>query len=236
MNKIKQISLCTVGILPLGKAEAQQTDARQQERPNVVFIFTDDHAANAVSAYNKTLIRTPNMDRMAEAGMVFDNCFATNSISTPSRATILTGKYSHLNGTPVFNEFDGNQQTFPKLLQQAGYTTGMIGKWHLTSDPTGFDYWEIFPGQGLYYNPIMYTEDGGTRYKGGYATNLVADKTIEFIERAPKDKPFFVMSQHKAPHRPFQPRPEFAGKNTRIVLFPLPGDPSGTIRLRVKPL
>lgn len=220
MNKVRQISLCTAGLLPLAHSNAQASQ-EQAQRPNVVFIFTDDHAANAISAYNKTLLKTPNMDRLAEEGMVFDNCFATNSISTPSRASILTGKHSHMNGVPIFNEFDGSQQTFPKLLQQAGYSTAMIGKWHLTSDPTGFDYWEIFPGQGQYYNPIMYTKDGGTRYKGGYATNLVADKTIEFIENAPKDKPFFVMSQHKAPHRPFQPRPDLREKY-KDRTFPLP--------------
>ena len=225
MNKIKQLSLCTAGLLPLGQAHAQQA-AQPQERPNVIFIFTDDHSANAISAYNKNLTRTPNMDRMAEEGMVFDNCFATNSISTPSRATVLTGKYSHLNGVPVFNEFDGSQQTFPKLLQQAGYSTAMIGKWHLTSDPTGFDYWEIFPGQGLYYDPIMYTEEGGTRYKGGYATNLVAEKTIEFIENAPKDRPFFVMSQHKAPHRSSPART--CARNTKAKRSPSPKR-SGTI-------
>lgn len=222
MNKLQKVSLCTAGLLPLAGANAQQASAQPSpQRPNVIFIFTDDHAANAISAYNKALTHTPNMDRLAQNGMVFDNCFATNSISTPSRATVLTGKYSHLNGTPVFNEFDGSQQTFPKLLQQAGYTTAMIGKWHLTSDPTGFDHWDIFPGQGLYYDPIMYTAEGGTRYKGGYATNLVTDKAIEFIENAPKDRPFLLMCHHKAPHRPFQPRPDLREKY-KDKTFPIP--------------
>jgi arylsulfatase A-like enzyme len=121
----------------------------------------------------------------------------------------------------VFNEFDGSQQTLPKLLQEAGYATSMIGKWHLTSDPTGFDYWNIFPGQGLYYNPILYTEEGGVRYRGGYATNVVTDIAIEHLKSLPKDRPFFMMCHHKAPHRPFQPREDLRKKYEGRT-FPLP--------------
>ena len=192
-----------------------------QEQPNILFIMTDDHAAAAVSAYSQRLISTPNLDRLAREGMVFDNCFAVNSISAPSRACILTGKHSHKNGVVVFNEFDGSQQTLPKLLQEAGYATSMIGKWHLTSDPTGFDYWNIFPGQGLYYNPILYTEEGGVRYRGGYATNVVTDIAIEHLKSLPKDRPFFMMCHHKAPHRPFQPREDLRKKYEGRT-FPLP--------------
>ncbi|MDD4820699.1 MAG: sulfatase [Flavobacteriales bacterium] len=215
MNNLKKLSLGAISAIPLLSV------AQTGERPNVIFIFTDDHATNAISTYNKTLVKTPNMDRLASEGMVMDNCFAVNSISTPSRACILTGKHSHKNGVTVFNEFDGSQQTFPKLLQKAGYSTAMIGKWHLTSDPTGFDYWNIFPGQGQYNSPILYTKDGGVRYKNGYATNVVADLTIDYIKSLPKDKPFFVMSQHKAPHRPFQPRPDLQEKYKGRT-FPLP--------------
>ncbi|MDB6037635.1 MAG: arylsulfatase family protein, partial [Verrucomicrobiales bacterium] len=131
-------------------------------------------------------------------------CFAVNSICTPSRATILTGKYSHLNGAPVFNRFDGSQPTVAKYLQAAGYHTGMIGKWHLGSDPTGFDEWMILPGQGVYYNPDFFTPAGRKTIEG-YATDVITDLAIEFLKDRPKDKPFFLMCHHKAPHRPWEP-------------------------------
>lgn len=175
------------------------------ERPNILYIMTDDHAAQAVSAYGSKLNQTPNLDRIAKEGMLFRNCFVTNSICTPSRATLLTGKYSHLNGVPVFNRFDGNQQTVSKLLQKAGYHTGMIGKWHLGSDPIGFDYWNIFPGQGAYNSPSLYTKDGVTIYTDKYATDVVTDLSIEFLKSRPKDKPFMLFCHHKAPHRDWTP-------------------------------
>src|SRR5208283_3567909 len=121
-------------------------------RPNILFIMSDDHAAHAISAYGSRVNQTPQLDRLATAGARFNNCFCVNSICSPSRATILTGKYSHLNGVPTFNRFDGTQPTVAKYLQAAGYHTGMIGKWHLGSDPTGFDYWKIVPGQGVYFD------------------------------------------------------------------------------------
>ena len=130
---------------------------------------------------------------------------ATNSICTPSRAAILTGQYSHLNGVPVFNRFDSSQRTVASLLQQGGYYTGMIGKWHLGSDPVGFDRWEILPGQGAYQNPILYTATGEKTYTGRYATDVITDLSIEFIRSRPRNKPFFLMSHHKAPHRPWEP-------------------------------
>jgi arylsulfatase A-like enzyme len=174
-------------------------------RPNVVFVMTDDHAAHAVSAYGSRVNLTPSIDRLAREGMLFGNAFVTNSICTPSRAAILTGLYSHKNGVPVFNRFDGSQPTVAKLLQAGGYHTGMIGKWHLGSDPTGFDRWEILPGQGVYHDPILYTATGEKAYTGRYATDVITDLALDFIRERPKDRPFFLMLHHKAPHREWTP-------------------------------
>jgi len=166
--------------------------------------MADDHAAHALSAYGSRVNQTPNLDRLAREGMRFDRVFAVNSICTPSRACILTGKYSHINGVPVFNRFDGSQPTVAKYLQAAGYHTGMIGKWHLESDPTGFDKWTILPGQGDYFNPA-FLEAGGRRVINGYVTDIITDLSLEFLKNRPPDKPFFLMCHHKAPHRNWQP-------------------------------
>jgi arylsulfatase A-like enzyme len=174
-------------------------------RPNIVFVMTDDHAAHAISAYGSKVNETPHIDRLAREGMLFRNTFVTNSICTPSRAAILTGLYSHKNGVPVFNRFDGSQPTVAKLLQAAGYHTGMIGKWHLGSDPTGFDRWEILPGQGVYHDPVLYTASGERKYAGRYVTDVITDLGIDFIRERPKDRPFFLMLHHKAPHREWTP-------------------------------
>jgi arylsulfatase A-like enzyme len=193
-------------VLFLTATTTQPTSAADaRPRPNILFIMTDDHAAHAIGCYGSVVNQTPHLDRIAREGVRFTNCFATNSICTPSRATILTGKYSHLNGTPVFNRFDGSQPTVAKMLQAAGYHTGMVGKWHLGSDPTGFDDWMIFPGQGAYHDPVLYGPDGTRRFPGGYATDVVTDLAIGFMTNRPKDKPFFLMCHHKAPHRPWEP-------------------------------
>src|SRR3954468_21598393 len=173
-------------------------------RPNIIFIMSDDHAAHALGCYGSRINQTPNLDRLAKEGMRLVNCLAVNSICTPSRASILTGKYSHKNGVPVFNRIDGSQPMVQKYLEQAGYYTGMIGKWHLGSDPTGFDYWSVLPGQGLYYDPV-FIEPDGRKKRQSYATDIITDLAIEFLKNRPKDKPFFLCYQHKAPHRPWQP-------------------------------
>ena len=175
--------------------------------PNIIYIMSDDHDADAISAYNKTLISTPHIDRLANEGMKFVNCFVGNSICSPVRATILTGQHSHLNGikdnrTP----FDGSKTTLPKLLKEVGYQTFLIGKWHLHSLPTGFDYWKILPGQGLYNSTkfILMTKDT-VRYNG-YATSLITDEALGWLkEKREPTKPFFMMLHHKAPHRNFFP-------------------------------
>jgi arylsulfatase A-like enzyme len=175
------------------------------DRPNIIFIMSDDHAAHAISAYGSRVNQTPNIDRLAREGMLLRNVFVTNSICTPSRAAILTGQYSHLNGVPVFNRFDSTRQNVAKLLQEAGYYTGMIGKWHLGSDPSGFQHWEILPGQGAYFDPVMYTATGEKPYTGRYVTDVITDLGIDFLKQRPGNKPFFLMLHNKAPHRPWEP-------------------------------
>ncbi len=179
--------------------------SKAPRQPNILFIMTDDHSAQAISAYGSRLIKTPNLDRLADEGMRFDNCYVTNSISGPSRACILTGKFSHVNGfTDNSQTFDGNQVTYPKLLQRSGYQTALIGKWHLNSDPQGFDFWSILPGQGDYYRP-EFVENGVKKVEQGYVTDIITQKTISFLERRDKSKPFSVLCYHKAPHRSWMP-------------------------------
>ncbi len=200
----------TASLSATGQRRPAQSPPR---RPNIIFIMSDDHAAHAISAYSSRLINTPNLDRLAREGMRFDNCFATNAICTPSRAAILTGKYAHLNGVPVFNHIDSSQPMLQKYLQQSGYYTGLIGKWHLGGNdpqrpddgkPTGFDYWNILPGQGAYFDPMM-IEMGARKKLTGYTTDLITDLAIEFLKNRPADKPFLLMYHHKAPHRNWQP-------------------------------
>lgn len=194
-----------VAAVTLGGARGAQSASPQ--RPNILFIFSDDHAYQAIGAYGSKLNQTPNLDRIAKEGMRFDRCLVTNSICGPSRAVILTGKYSHVNGfyNNTNSRFDGSQVTFPKLLQQAGYQTALVGKWHLVSEPTGFDFWEILPGQGVYYNPPMIRNGQRVKYDGGYVTDLITDHTLEWLKGRDPNKPFLMMMQHKAPHRPWEP-------------------------------
>lgn len=182
--------------------------ARGADRPNVLFIFTDDHAPHAIGAYDgwlKDVNPTPNIDKLAKQGMLFRNSFCTNSICGPSRAVIQTGKHSHLNGfMQNGNKFDGDQQTFPKLLKSVGYQTAMIGKWHLGTDPQGFDHWQVLPGQGDYYNPFFKTPQGRVKIDG-YCTDIVTDLALDWMKERDPDKPFMLMCQHKAPHRTWMP-------------------------------
>ncbi|HSR60124.1 MAG TPA: sulfatase [Robiginitalea sp.] len=173
------------------------------QRPNIVFIMADDHAYQAISAYGSQLIQTPNIDRLARMGMLFTNASVTNSICAPSRATILTGKHSHINGK-IDNHFpfDTTNVTFPQLLQKAGYQTAMFGKLHFGNNPKGFDQFKILPGQGAYYNPEFITKNEGNITVPGYVTDIVTDMTLDWLEKERNpDQPFLLMYLHKAPHR-----------------------------------
>ena len=186
----------------------QDLIAANAKQPNILFVFSDDLTCQAISAYGekRRLLETTTMDRVALEGMLFNRCLVTNSICGPSRATILSGKYSHLNG--FYNNsnctFDSTQQTFPKLLQSVGYKTAIIGKWHLGSDPTGFDHWHILPGQGVYYNPPMNRNGEKVKHEG-YTTDIITDLSIDWLKNRDKTKPFMLMTQHKAPHREWAP-------------------------------
>jgi len=195
-----QALACFIALAP----SANRSTVRADDRPNILFIFSDDHAQAAISAYGSKVNTTPHLDRLAKEGARFLNSFVTNSICTPSRATLLTGQYSHLNGVPVFNRFDGSRDHVAKRLQQSGYHTGMIGKWHLGSDPTGFDRWIVLPGQGAYWNP-QFLVPGHKLTIEGHCTQITTQLGIEFLDTRPADKPFFLMLHHKAPHREWEP-------------------------------
>jgi len=204
MNKLPVLLACFTASTSVVLAQ----DGRDN-RPNFLFVFSDDHAPHAIGAYESRYAEfdpTPNIDQLAEEGIRFAQSFCTNSICGPSRAVILTGKHSHKNGFMANgNRFDGDQVTLPKLLRKAGYTTALIGKWHLGSDPQGFDYWDVLPGQGDYYNPVFINAEG-RRTVEGYCTDLVTDLAIDWLEnQRDKDKPFLLMAQHKGPHRNWMP-------------------------------
>jgi arylsulfatase A-like enzyme len=204
--------LCALSLLAASACAGQDPPtATTDTRPNILFIMSDDHAVQAISAYGhpvSQIARTPNIDRIAEQGMIFENAFVTNSLCGPSRAANLTGKYGHINGfTQNGDIFDGSQWTWPRALKEAGYQTALIGKWHLDRTPAGLelDYWKIFNDQGEYYNPQIITEGGEQRYEG-YASDLVTEFTLEWLrERRDPGKPFVLLMHHKAPHRNWMP-------------------------------
>lgn len=243
MNKISLIFLILVlSVFQFCKSKKDTKD----KRPNIIFIMADDHAAQAISAYGHPISKlapTPNIDRIAKDGAIFKNNFCTNSICGPSRAVVLTGKHSHINGFRMNgNRFDGSQQTFPKILQKAGYNTAIVGKWHLHGYPEGFDFWNILNDQGNYYNPQFITikdtslidenyikktshwtiNKPDTTNINGYATDLITDYAIDYIESVKKeDKPFLLMVHHKAPHRNWMPALRHLNLYDSIQ-FPLP--------------
>ncbi len=196
------------------------SSCQQEKQANILYIMSDDHAYQAVSAYGYGLNNTPNIDRLAEEGIRFTNAFCTNSICAPSRAVVLTGKFSHVNGhLDNSSTFDGSQVTVPKLLREAGYETAMIGKWHLKSDPTGFDFWKVLLGQGPYYNPDLKDSTGVRNYEG-YTTTIVTDEALNWLNDRNQEKPFFLMVHHKAPHRNWMPEPKYF--NFEEKTFPVP--------------
>jgi len=175
-----------------------------QQRPNIIYIMSDDHDADAISAYNKKFISTPHIDRLAKEGVLFTRNFVGNSICGPVRATLLTGQHSHKNGMKTNRtRFDSSKITMPKLMQEGGYQTAIVGKWHLHSYPTGFDYWKILPGQGLYIDPRVISMKGDTSTYSGYATDVITNEAIDWLDQRERNKPFLLHIHHKAPHRYF---------------------------------
>ncbi len=223
-NLLKPLFLISTSLIALACVETRkETQADTQERPNIIFIMSDDHAYQAISAYSDHLMQTPNIDRIGKEGIVFTNACVTNSICAPSRATILTGKHTHINGkVDNLMPFDTTQVTFPQLFQNAGYATAMFGKLHFGNNPKGVDDFMILPGQGNYINPDFITKNGDTTRIEGYATDIITDLILNWLDKKRDTlKPFMLMYLHKAPHRPWWPTSEkfkeFYGKE-----FPLP--------------
>lgn len=207
----RRSSFVLAAVSMLAALPGQQSDAVRQ-RPNIVLIVSDDHAAHAVSAYDDRLDRTPCLDRLATEGMRFDRALVSNSLCGPSRATILTGRYSHAHGfTRNEQRFDGSQWTLPQALQDAGYQTAVIGKWHLGSEPTGCDHWCVLPGQGRYVDPVFVTA-AGRQAEDGYVTDRITDHALAWLAQRDPARPFFLWVGHKAPHREWTPPPDLAAQ------------------------
>jgi len=219
------VGLCMFISCKENNEKTVEQEKEDQKRPNIVFMISDDHAYQAISAYGGRLAEvapTPNIDRIAEEGMLFERCLVTNSICGPSRAAILTGKYSHLNGfidNTIGSKFNFDQQTFGELLQQAGYKTGVLGKLHLGDTPSkGFDYIDILPGQGSYYNPTFINEQGQYQLEG-YTTEIITEKAIKWMDSVKsEEQPFMLFLGHKSPHRPWQPGPNELGMYENVEI------------------
>lgn len=196
--------------------------AQQKKAPNIIIIISDDHALSTIGAYGAKYGATPNIDRLAKEGALFQNAFVNNSICAPARATLLTGKYSHANGLrDNHDEFDSKQDVFPRRMQQSGFQTAWIGKWHLKTYPDGFDYWNIVPGQGQYYNPSFISMKGDTAKTTGYCTDIITDQALDWLDHRDADKPFCIVVGQKAPHRTWMPDIQDLGKYDKTN-FPLP--------------
>ncbi|KPL09404.1 MAG: sulfatase, partial [Bacteroides sp. SM23_62] len=208
-KKIKPLNILAVSVLCIALFSCQTSTKAPQKRPNILFIMSDDHAYQAISAYMDHLVQTPSIDRIADEGMLFTNACVSNSICAPSRATILTGKHTHIHGK-IDNRmpFDTAQITFPQLFRKAGYQTAMFGKLHFGNNPKGVDDFMILPGQGSYINPRFITQSGDTTITG-YVTDIITDLTINWLDqKRDPDRPFLLMYLHKAPHRAWWPVPE----------------------------
>lgn len=208
LNRRDFLKLTGAGALVLPQVFSSTGCRSRSSRPNIIFILTDDQSCQAISAYGSRLIQTPHIDRLAGEGFRFDGSFATNAICAPSRASILTGQYSHQHGV-VDNslEMKSQEETFPVLLKKAGYQTALVGKWHLKATPVGFDYFSVLPDQGHYYNPD-FIEKGRKYQEYGYVTDVLTEKCLDWLKHRDKGKPFLLIMNHKAPHRNWMPGPE----------------------------
>jgi len=226
---MKQLKSAYAMLLLLGSAvtagsfdAAAQTTPSKEKRPNIIFILSDDHAYQAIGAYGNKIAKTPNIDRIAKEGALFKNAIVTNSICGPSRATFITGKYSHKNGYPLNEQkFDTDQQVFPTLLQNGGYQTAWLGKWHLGNLPKGFDYYNILNSQGQYYNPEFISSAKDTTQIEGYVTNIITQLATQWLDKRDESKPFFLVVGEKATHREWFPDLQDLGAYDDVN-FPLP--------------
>lgn len=213
-----------------GESGSAHAATPKSDAPNIIFIMTDDQAQGALSIYGNTILKTPHMDRIGREGIRFQQSFVTTSVCAPSRASFLTGLYAHTHGVTSNGEEPGwyqqmglrhDQITYPMLLQKAGYHTAVVGKWHIKSMPTGFDHWAILRGQGSYFDPEFIVNDAPVRFRG-HTDDVIGDQAMAYLRQRPKDRPFCLCYQFKAPHGPWEPDPRFydAYKDDKIPLPP----------------